>query len=303
VVPPLETPVHEPPSQASVTPASVTPAGEEGDARTGKVRPQPTPQPAASAVLRGKSLEDERTWLRRTLSREFDSVASSISRILSEHPGLQGADAKDAGDILVDSVAVRLYLTPQGTAIDAGLRHAAKGPHVPFARCVAAGLGRLPSHRGATIIQASPGPEAWDLLRGRRLLTEWGFLTALMEPSADLGGDTDVLIWSMTARRTRLLEPDGDQRAEDRVLFLPGTSFKVLDVATPAEGARGRVLIRELTADEIGSDGRVSNDRVSFDELATRSLTRYAESWSGTEPVARVGGASVDRFGALPGLV
>jgi len=112
-----------------------------------------------------------------------------------------------------------------------------------------------------------------------------------------------VLIWSMTARRTRLLEPDGDQRAEDRVLFLPGTSFKVLEVATPDEGGRGRVLIRELTSDEIDSDGRVRNDRVSFDELAVRSLERYRESRDADAPSARVGAAAVLRFGALPGLV
>ena len=300
-------PAFTPPVEIVVAAAVETPApppaAEQPDARAEETRPQPTPQAAASAVLRGKSLDDERTWLRRTLSREFDSVASSMSRILSEYPGLQATDAKDTNDILVDSVAVRLYLTPQGTAIDAGLRHAAKGPHVPFARCVAAGLGRLPSHRGATIIPASPSAAAWDLLTGRRLLTEWGFLGALTEPSPDLTGDTDVLIWSMTARRTRLLEPDGDQRAEDRVLFLPGTSFKVLDVVVPSEGGRGRVLIRELTADEIGSDGRVRNDRVSYDELATRSLERYAESCAANVPVGRVGAASVARFGALPGLV
>ncbi len=84
---------------------------------------------------------------------------------------------------------------------------------MPFARCVAAGLSRLPSHRGATMIQASPtAARLGHADRPPDLLTEWGFLAALTEPSPDLPGDTDVLIWSMTARRTRLLEPDGDQR-------------------------------------------------------------------------------------------
>jgi hypothetical protein len=223
--------------------------------------------------------------------------------VLSEHPGLQGGDAKTNTEILSDSVAVRLYLSPQGAAIDAGLRTARKGPHVPFARCVVAGLSRLPSHRGATVLAASPSREEWKLLSRRSLLTEWGFLNALTAPSADLTGDVDVLIWAMTARRTKLLEPGGDEHVDNRVLFMPGTSFKVLDIVEPSSRGRGQVLIRELSANEIDAEGRVEKDRVSFDELATASLRRCAERWGEEQPTSSVGTAAVARFGALPGLV
>ncbi len=64
------------------------------------------------------------------------------------------------------------------------------------------------------------------------------------------------------------------------------------------------MLIRELTADEIGSDGRVGNDRVSFDELATASLERYARELGRPTPRRPASAPpSVARFGALPGLV
>ncbi|MEU7906149.1 hypothetical protein [Actinoplanes sp. NPDC049118] len=287
------------PRPSEATPAQPAPA--PSPAR--RARYQPVPEPAACALISGRALDEERSWLRRALSREFDAVASSISRILSEQPGLQGDTAKSAAEILSDSVAVRLYLSARGAAIDDALRTARKGSHVPFARCVAAGLIRLPSHRGATVFTAAPSPEQWELLARSRLLTEWGFTTALTAPSADLTGAVDVLVWSMTARRTRLLEPDGDEQADNRVLFVPGTSFKVLDVVEPGpSGARGQVLIRELSANEIDADGRVDRDRVSFDDLATASLRRCAERWADTQPQSRVGSAALSRFGALPGL-
>jgi len=300
-VEPLVEPTVEPPLEPAAEPPAEEPAIDppvEADRLT--VRRQTTPAPAAAGILRGRPLTEEREWLRRNLSKDFDAAASSVSRVLSELPGLKGADAAERADILVDAVAVRLFLSPRGDRIDAGLRAATKGPHVPFARCVAAGLARLPSHRGPTVIPASPSAAEWAFLRDARLLTEWGFLSALVEPSADLPGDTDVLIWSMAGRRTRALEPpDG----ADRVVFLPGTSFLVLEIEEPRDGGRGRVLLRELSADEIGPDGRVGGDRAFLDELAGGSLRRRAEDWAGTDPAGQVGAAAAGRVGALPGLV
>jgi hypothetical protein len=63
------------------------------------------------------------------------------------------------------------------------------------------------------------------------------------------------------------------------------------------------VLVRELSANEIDSEGRVETDRVSFDELATASLRRCAERWSEEKPTSSVGVQAVARFSALPGLV
>jgi hypothetical protein len=266
-------------------------------------RLQPVPQPGASALLSGRGLDEERAWLRRTLSREYDAVASSISRVLSEHPGFQ-AGGRAAAETVTDAVAVRLYLTAKGEAIDAALRSAKKGPHVPFARCVVSGLTRLPSHRGATVFSVSPSPEEWQLYQDRKLVTDWGFINALTGPCKRQSGDVDVLIWSMTARRTKLLEPEGDEGVEDRVLFLPGTNFKVLDMAAPESGGkRGQVLLRELSANEIDSNGRIDVNRISLDDLARTSLRRCIEQWENSDPRSRTGTAALSRFGALPGLV
>lgn len=297
VPPPAVPDVPPPPALAAdppaVAPAPAPPAGEA-------TRVQPTPQPEASAVIGSGALDNERAWLRKAFGAEFGTMANAVARVLSEHPGLQGAKNGSSADLLTEAVAVRAYLSEQGVAVDAALRSAAVGAHVPFARCVAAGLRQLPAHRGATTFAASPTPQQWALYRKHALVTEWGFLNAMTTRYADVPGDTDVVMWSMTARRTRLLEPrDG---VEDRVLFVPGTSFKVLELAPPDGEGRGRILLRELTAAEVDDNGRVDPGRASLDELALTSLHRELEAWAGTEPTRRAG-AAVARFRALPGLV
>ncbi|MCM4078044.1 hypothetical protein [Paractinoplanes hotanensis] len=285
------------------SPAAKSPAEPDPAPAADEVRRQPVPAASASALLPGRRpLDEERSWLRRTLSREFDTMASSVARIMSEHPGLQGSGGVSADDILSDSVAVRLYLSRRGTGIDAGLRSGVSGPHVPLARCVVAGLSRLPSFRGTTVYRTTPAGVEWDRYRERRLVTDWSFVNALTGPCESQQGDTDVLLWSMTARRTALLEPDGDEHVDDRVLFLPGTHFKVLELREPSADGRGAVLMREIGANEIDEDGRVDPERVSLDELAVTSLRRSIERWATADPKRRVGPAAGDRFGLLPGL-
>lgn len=290
-------PVQE---QRRIPPATASAPVTDTDAPD--VRMQPVPPASASALLPGRPLDEERAWLRRTLSREFDSMASSVARIISEHPGLQASGAVGRDDVLADSVAVRLYLSRRGTGVDVGLRSGSNGPHVPFARCAVSGLSRLPSYRGATIYRTSPTEQEWQHYRTRRLVTNWAFVSTLTGPCESQDGDTDVLVWSMTARRTALLESDGAERVEDRALFLPGTHFKILELQEPSGGDRGAILMREIGAKEIDGDGRVDPDRAPLDDLAIVSLRRSLERWSTAEPTRRVGAGSTGRFGLLPGL-
>ncbi|MFD6691384.1 hypothetical protein [Micromonospora aurantiaca (nom. illeg.)] len=292
----------EPDGQAEPSNAATPSDNAEPSEVAAEARVQPVPSAGAGALLsEKKGLADERAWLRRTLSREFDVMASSVSRIMSEHPGMQGSGVSTE-DVLADSVALRLYLTGRGPGVDAGLRSGRKGPHVPFARCVVAGVSRMPSFRGTTVYRLSPTAGEWALYQDRRLVTDWSFVNALTQPCASEDGDTDVLIWSMTARRTSLLEPEGDEHVEDRVLFLPGTNFKVLDLRRPAEGERGAVLLREIGANEIDDTGRVDSNRVSLDELAITSLRRSVDRWATAEPRVRIGAAARGRLRVLPGL-
>jgi hypothetical protein len=242
-----------------------------------------------------RGLGQERIWLQRSLSQQFGAVSSSVSRVLSQMPGLR-ADNAPASDVLTDLVAVRLYLGEHGQQIDDAVRTAKIGPHVPFARCVASGLRRLPSYRGAARLRATLDDDEWQWYGGRRLVTEWAFTPALTSHSFRLPGAVDFLIWSMTARRTDLLAPE----VAGQVLFLPGTSFKVLRVR---DGDRREVLLRELWSGEIAPDGRVDTSQVPLDDVALAGLEKASDAWAKEKAGGELPERYASRFGSPPGLI
>jgi hypothetical protein len=265
-----------------------------------KARLQPTPPPAARGLLPDRPIDEERAWLRKALAADFGTMSTSVARVLSEHPGFEGLrDGSSAA--LTDAVAVRLYLSPRGATLDAALRTGKVGPHIPLARCLVAGLSRLPSHRGPTSFASTPKPGHWELYRRHPKVTEWGFINAVAGPSLDQPGDTDVLVWSMTGRRTRLLEAENGG-VPNRVLFVPGTQFKVLELNEPGPKSRGLIMMRELTARDLDDQGQGEAVQRSFDELALTSMRREHESWS-TAARSGTDDGPATHFGALPGLV
>ncbi|MER6311661.1 hypothetical protein [Streptomyces sp. NPDC001657] len=259
-------------------------------------RVQPTPRPEACAVPPSGGIDRERDWLRGALRQQYDAAASSLARLLSQSPGLRGDARKPSEDTLTDLVAVRLYLSAEGSKIDAAVRAATVGPHVPLSRCVYEGLRRLPSHRGAGVLRTTVSDAQWQWYRQQRLVTEWGFCSAVTGAPHELPGSVDFLIWSLTARRTGLLEP----AVADRVVFLPGTSFKVLDVR---QEERREVLLRELSPSEIAPDGTVDLASGRLDEAAVAGLERAAENWRGANPPEASPEHWSNSFGSPPGLI
>ncbi|MFB0619636.1 hypothetical protein [Streptomyces sp. AGS-58] len=261
-------------------------------------RVQAVPSPAACAVPPRKGIAREREWMRNAFRQQYNDGAGAVARLLSESPGLRGTVQTPTEDILTDLVAARLYLRGDSALLDRQIREATVGPHVPLARCVAAGLRRLPSYRGATVLRAGLGGAEWDWYRRRTLVTEWAFCWALTAAAPEIPGDADILIWSMTARRTALLDPD----QPSRVLFLPGTTFKVLAVR---DGDRRAVLLRELSASEISADGRVDTARTALDDMALSGLEQADRTWQAGEPEAapHPSPEQAARFTAPPGLI
>ncbi|MCF3964782.1 hypothetical protein [Streptomyces fuscigenes] len=265
------------------------------------------PKPAACAAPGDREVGKERDWVRRTFSEQYNAVAGSVSRVMSESPGLRGASRADAAEALTDLVSVKLYLSGDSGQVDRAVRSATVGPHVPLARCVASGLRRLPSYRGPALLRtfATTAERGW--FREGRLVTEWGFCAARTDVGEAGAGDTDFLVWSMTARRTVLVDP---ARA-DQIIFVPGTSFKVLRGVDGAESGTGRptVLLRELLPSEIGEDGRVDVARVPLDEIALAGLEQAVEVVEQSErAAAKSGGPSgppetAPGSGWPPGLV
>ncbi|MFI7499921.1 hypothetical protein ACIBVL_15740 [Streptomyces sp. NPDC049687] len=314
--PPRPTPPpvsHSPAHPPAVSPASPRPPAADpsepptpAPARTPEARPkaqppavrvQPVPEPEACAVPPERGIEQERAWLRRTLKGQYDSAANHVARVLSESPGLRGASRQSADEVVTDLVAVRLYLSGGTDGIDSAVRGATVGPHVPLARCVASGLRRLPSYRGATLLRTTLSEAEWQWYGKRRLVTEWAFCSALTTAHPEMAGDVDVLIWSMTARRTALL----DAAVPDRVLYLPGTSFKVLGVR---DEERRVLLLRELTGPEIGADGSVDLRRLPLDDIAMTGLEQAATEWHEAKPAAvRLPATAATALRNPPGLI
>ncbi|MEV4815163.1 hypothetical protein [Micromonospora tulbaghiae] len=252
------------------------------------VRFQRTPGDDARGVRPGPDLDEERTWFRRAFRREIAAVSADVADVLAAHPALAGgADATEC------ATAVRLYLSAAGDGLDQALRSAEPGGHVPFARCVSAGVRRLPVHRGVAYAGAELTTADLRRIAQRRVLTDWGFTNALAEPPADLPGAVEVLIWSATARRTAAFETGDGVPA--RVLFLPGTAFTVLQVQEPEAGAPARLLLRELAVEEPPVDGRVR-----FDALALAALRQHLARRTG--PGTPVPAAAARRFLGVPGL-
>lgn len=284
-------------------PANPAPAQERAvPAPAPDVRVQPVPAPAASAVPTGRGLAQERAWLRKTFSTQYDALSGSVARVMSESPGLQGISREDAAAALTDLVAVRLYLSGDSARVDAAVRQAKAGPHVPLARCVSAGLQRLPSYRGPALLRAPMEPAELAWYEEGRVATEWAFCTTQTTPYATRRPAVDVLLWSMTARRTRLV----DTSRPDQVVFVPGTVFKVL---RRDEGDRPVLLLREVSTSETapagprGSDGTAPGRRVPLDDMALDGLSRALDLLRTHQADSRGAGTPVLPPGAPPGLL
>ncbi|HEV3170748.1 MAG TPA: hypothetical protein VGZ32_10435 [Actinocrinis sp.] len=255
-------------------------------------RVQPVPSAQAAAMPPAAGIGEERVWLRRNLSKQYDATASSVSRVLSKYPGLRAGGGNS--DALTDLVAVSLYLDGKTRELDDAVRAGKVGPHVPLARCVASGLRRLPSFRGVARLRAELDESQWRWYGGRELVTEWSFCPVLTSGRVKLPGDVDVLIWSMTARRTTLVDPSLPEQA----VFLPGTNFKRLRTG----GAGREIYLRELAHTEVAADGTV-NSREPLDELALTALETAAEAWRLDGPTVDLDAGLEDRFSSPPGLI
>jgi hypothetical protein len=265
-------------------------------------RVQTVPTPQSCAIPPDRGLAAEHAWFRRSLPERYDAEAGSIARLLAETPGLRSGAGDTVEHVITDLVAARLYLAGNTRAFDDTVRSNTVGAHVPLSRCIMSGLRRLPSHRGATRIGATLRPDERQWYADRRTVTEWSFCPALAGGRLRPPGTTEVLIWSVTARRTALLDPD----LPEQVVFLPGTNFSVLGVE---EGEHPRILLRELAAGEEGAGtaaDRAAASRKVLDEMALRGLEQASESWqeSPDGPGPRAATAiAAGRFAATPGLI
>jgi hypothetical protein len=249
---------------------------------------QHTPEPSCRAIPDPEMIEHDRDWMRETFGDQYTVAETAVGQVLAGYPGFEAEP-----DLIADATALDIFLSPVGLGLSEALRDGTFGPQVPFGRCVASGLERMPEHEGTAYVPADLTAEQLGWIGRREVLTDWGFTEALAQP-AGVTGTVDVFIWSLTGRRTQPLEPDGEHHVDGRVVFLPGSRFQVLRAIAPGTGVRGRLLLRQLAPD-------AAPDPLSEDVMVAE-LQRIADQWIAAKPRAKVGPAARQRLTAAPGL-
>ncbi|MFE5567640.1 hypothetical protein ACFQ68_21825 [Amycolatopsis japonica] len=255
---------------------------------------QATPRPELRAWPLAPGFAADRELVRAGREDAFDGLSEQVLETWQRFS--PNRSMSDGG--LTEAVAAGLYLAGDDPDIDRGLRAGAEGPHVDFARCVAAGLRKLPVHRNVAATVVNPAPDLWELLREHAVLQDWGFLNLLTVPGEIEDGSTDLVVWSVTGRLTAPIEPK-DEGPSHRVVFLPGTVFKVIEIVEPTDQERGRIMLRELVESEAGEGGGATAK--ARDDLIRLSLRRFTRR-SGGATGLRPGDAKVARLGRVPGI-
>ncbi|MFI9814546.1 hypothetical protein [Saccharothrix variisporea] len=183
-----------------------------------------------------RSTEAERDALRRMLGERYAAHAAVACRHIEVRP--EDPEAFEA--VVTDLAAVSACLQQDEEIMVEALRTGRLGRLWPYAAGVVSGLRRLPVHQGVTV--------CWGDSRRYRtgdLLVEHGVLSTVAGPSVPFDGRTEFVIWSVTGRRVQVVDSFGSV-VQERVVFPPGTTFKVLAVAEAEESAPMQVMLQEV---------------------------------------------------------
>ncbi|MBB5939697.1 hypothetical protein [Streptomyces zagrosensis] len=200
------------------------------------------------------STEAEQAAFRTLAESQWERLGSAVARTLMRMPALRGHEQIAAR---ADLIALQLYLRGTQSELDhEALRralHSGDGRLLPYAACVASGLRRLPSFRGAVFRGAPSLLAVGGGLTPGRLLRDPGPVSGLpVESEGPSPGGARYVIWSVTGRRVRqLFDAPGAaavSTSRDEVVFPPGTVFRVLDASTDGPGGEAPLfLLRELS--------------------------------------------------------
>jgi hypothetical protein len=224
-----------------------------------------------------RSTPGEREWLRRTLGSRYDAYAGLVGRLLAQRPGLRAAGATPEA-VVTDLAALAVYLDASERAPDRALRSGRIGALRPYIGCMVSGLRCLPSYRGPALFGAQLDQRQWERYCAGAALREPAFVSALTTVVTELPGNVEIVVWSSSARRTAVLVPPD---RPERVIFLPGSVFKVLAVCeaggttesrTPAPR---RLFLREVaTAPEETATALTEQDLAMLDRLTDHAARR-----------------------------
>ncbi|UIX32008.1 hypothetical protein [Streptomyces sp. GQFP] len=260
--------VHSPAPAPAARPPAKVPGGSGGG----------RPLPVVPVSPRHRSTASERDSFRTLAEPLWERHSAAVNRVLAGMPALRGEEQEAAR---IDLIALRMYLRGGEAPLNheeltSSLRAGAKHL-VPYAGCLASGLGRLPSYRGV-VLRGRGGADGHGELRPGAVLRDPAPLSGLPLNPADktrIAG-AGFAIWSITGRRVRQLLDSGDE-----VVFPPGTTFRVLGVRT--DGAAPLVLLRQLPESHAASDVLEGADETALARL-DHALTNRMSPGTGDWP-------------------
>ncbi|MFJ3671206.1 hypothetical protein ACIPSE_32575 [Streptomyces sp. NPDC090106] len=211
-----------------------------------------------------------------------------VARALQYEPGLGGLLPPDT--VLAGLLAVRLRLTVAAWWAEREPDEPGCEEPPPADPATFAALGLLPVYDGACALRAALDPAALRRYRPGATATAHHLFAASLTGMPGAPGGTDVVVHSITGRRTALLEPE----LPDRVLFTPGTRFAVLGVRTPAP-ADGRAV---LLLGEVPPPGHCGNGGTGAE--TARRLMSALRLWRADERAGVVRSRDLDPFARPP---
>ncbi|MFG2884045.1 hypothetical protein ACGFYV_17405 [Streptomyces sp. NPDC048297] len=257
---------ERPPVQAVETPVASVPAQGPG-ARKGETSQEQAPQEQAPQVR----APQEQAAQHSAFGHRHEEAVAFASALLRRQPALLGTG--EFADAVAELAMLRLYMLADGD--------------LPFP----AGLNRLPVFAGPVALRASLTDAGLSWYTEHATVVAHQGCATTFSGTPGQPGNTDFVVWSVTGRRTAVLEA-GDP---DVVLFPPGTSFAVLRVRRAVPGERDVVFLRELDA----PDGRPDPDA---DRAALRRLEPALADWRRDESAGPRRSGPPGRLFPPPGL-
>jgi hypothetical protein len=218
----------------------------------------------------------------------WERHSAAVNRAMTRMPALRGGQVDAAR---IDLVAVHVHLSG-GLGELAGFEPGSPGADAPpeaYVACLASGLSRLSSYRGAAVRGGLPADG--DLKRfvpGTVLHGPAPVSTLPIGDAAALStASGGYVIWSSTGRRVRPLLGSGSGTGSEEIVFPPGTAFRVLGVRT--SGPAPIVLLSEIIRVGSETDGRFGvlgdADRAAMERL-DEALRKQGTTAGATSPAA-----------------
>ncbi|HEX7304097.1 hypothetical protein [Lentzea sp.] len=190
------------------------------------------------------SSDAERDTVRRALGERYGALAATVCRLLAQRPDAE-EDPAAFEAMVTDLTALLAYVSQDEEMVVDTLRMGRLGRLRPYVACIVSGLNRLPVHSGVATVWGVTGQTGPRRYRSGDVLVEHGLLDAVVNPAGRIEGATEYLIWSATGRRVEVADRV-TASTEERVLFPPGTPFRVLAVAEAEGDHPQQVLLQEM---------------------------------------------------------